>query len=231
VTGGDGGALPRVAAAGDSALMLSFAPEIDPAVNDRARAAAAALRERWAAILRDIVVGYATVCVSFDPLTIDARWLESEMQSAAADAVDGAPPPGAVIEVPVCYDAEFALDLADVAAFAGCSIDDAIALHTGRDYRVYMIGFVPGFPYLAEVDARIAVPRRATPRPAVPPGSVAVAGGQTGIYPSSTPGGWNIIGRTPLRPFDADREEPCLFQPGDTVRFVRIARADFDGAS
>ena len=122
--------------------------------------------------------------------------------------------------MPVCYDLALGPDLEDVAAFGACSIEDVIALHASRTYRVYMVGFIPGFAYLAEVDQRIARPRRAAPRTAVPAGSVAIAGGQTGIYPKVTPGGWNIIGRTPLKPYDPDRDDPFLFRVGDDVRFM-----------
>jgi inhibitor of KinA len=128
----------------------------------------------------------------------------------------------------VCYDAALGPDLEDVAAFAACSIDEVVELHAKRTYRVYMVGFIPGFAYLAEVDPRIARPRRTAPRTAVPAGSVAIAGGQTGIYPKVTPGGWNIIGRTPLRPYDPDREDPFLFRVGDEVRFSPITREAFD---
>ena len=102
-----------------------------------------------------------------------------------------------------------------------------IDLHAGREYRVYMVGFVPGFAYMAEVEPRIAAPRRSTPRTAVPAGSVAIAGGQTGIYPAVTPGGWNIIGRTPIRPYDPDRPEPFLFRSGDRVRFRPVSEQEF----
>jgi inhibitor of KinA len=129
--------------------------------------------------------------------------------------------------VPVCYGGDLGPDLADVAAFAGCSEADVVSLHSGRDYRVYMVGFVPGFAYMAEVEARIAAPRRASPRTAVPAGSVAIAGGQTGVYPAVTPGGWNLIGRTALQPYDPDREQPFLFKPGDRVRFRPIPLEEF----
>ncbi len=221
----------RIAPAGDSALVLQFPTRIDPVINDRARAVAAELRTRWATILRDIVIGYCTVTVYFDPLRVDAPWLESEMRCAAALAEDCAIAAGGCVEVPVCYEGDLAPDLADVAAFGGCSCDEVVALHVGASYRVYLIGFVPGFAYLAEVDPRIARPRRSIPRTAVPAGAVGIAGGQTGIYPAVTPGGWNIIGRTPLKAFDADRDDPALFHPGDTVRFLRISRAEFDRAS
>jgi inhibitor of KinA len=130
--------------------------------------------------------------------------------------------------VPVCYDADLAPDLAGVAAFGGCSTDEVVALHTGRVYRVYMVGFIPGFAYLAEVDPRIAAPRRATPRTAVPAGSVAIAGGQTGIYPAVTPGGWNIIGRTALKPYDPGRADSLLFHVGAEVRFRAVTRTEFE---
>ena len=218
-----------VVPAGDAALVLTFPARIDPAINDRAMAAAAALRAQWSAILRDIGVGYCTVTVSFDPLAVDAPWLESEMLTAAGLDAEGLPRGTArVIDVPVCYEDDLAPDLADVAAYGGCSIEEVVAWHAGRTYRVYMIGFVPGFAYLAEVDGRIAAPRRASPRALVPAGAVGIAGPQTGVYPASTPGGWNIIGRTPLQPFNPQREPPCLFEPGDSVRFVPISRGDFE---
>jgi inhibitor of KinA len=231
VTSSSETALVRVAPAGDAALVAEFPPRIDPRINDRCRAVAAELRSRWAAILRDVVIGYCTVTVYFDPVRVDSRWLESEIRAAAVSAEDAGPDAGAVIQVPVCYEGEWAPDLAEVAAFGGCSPDEVIARHTDREYRVYLVGFIPGFAYMAEVDPSIAAPRRATPRTAVPIGSVAIAGGQTGIYPAVTPGGWNIIGRTPVMPYDPARLEPFLFKAGDRVQFVRVSRADFEQVS
>jgi inhibitor of KinA len=219
----------RVTSAGDAALVLEFPSRIDPVINDAVMAAADEIRATWGAILRDIVVGYCSVTVYFEPLRVDANWLEGEIWQAAERA--GRTPRrrmGGVVEVPVCYEGGFAPDLEDVAAFGGVEPDEVVARHTGRSYRVYMIGFVPGFAYLAEVDARIAMPRRAVPRRIVPAGSVGIAGGQTGIYPAETPGGWNIIGRTPLRPWDPDRAEPSLFRPGDAVRLVAISRDEYE---
>jgi inhibitor of KinA len=218
----------RIVAAGDSSLLVEFRSAIDEAINARATALAAVLRNRWSSILRDVVIGYCTITIYFDPLRVDARWLESEIHAVALRTSDTSGTHGAAVEVPVCYEGELAPDLADVAAFGGCTPDEVVALHTARAYRVYMVGFVPGFAYLAEVDARIAAPRRPTPRTAVPPGSVAIAGGQTGVYPAATPGGWNIIGRTPLKPYDPARVEPFLFRVGDEVRFVPISRELFD---
>jgi len=220
--------LVRVVCAGDSALVAEFPGRIDPDVNERATALAMHLRARWGAILRDVVVGYCTVTAYFDPLRVDAPWLESEIRAGAEQPSEAPQRRDAVVDVPVFYEADLAPDLDDVAAFGGCSPDEVVALHTGRTYRVYMVGFVPGFAYLAEVDPRIAAPRRGTPRTAVPAGSVAIAGGQTGIYPAVTPGGWNIIGRTARKAYDPARPNPFLLQVGDQVRFHAITRTEFE---
>ena len=220
--------LVRLVAAGDSALVAEFPQRIDPEVNQRAATLAARLRQEWGAILRDVVIGYCTVTIYFDPLRVDARWLEAEVRGIAQDSEGSSGPEPRAIEVPVCYDAELGPDLADVAACGGCSTDEVVELHAGGVYRVYMVGFVPGFAYLAQVDDRIAMPRRTVPRAAVPAGSVAIAGGQTGVYPRITPGGWNIIGRTPLKPYDPQRQDAFLFRVGDEVRFVPMTREAFD---
>jgi len=231
VTSAADGEVTRIACAGDSALIVEFPARIDPEINDRANGLARVLRQRWGAILRDLVVGYCTVTVYFDPRRVDGSWLESEIRSAARQGDEAAGAAGGVVEVPVCYGEELGPDLDDVAAFGECTPEEVIALHTGRTYRVYMVGFIPGFAYLAEVDPRIGAPRRDVPRTSVVPGSVAIAGGQTGIYPAATPGGWNIIGRTPLKPYDVQRADPLVFHTGDTVRFLSISRSDFDRAS
>ena len=132
-----------------------------------------------------------------------------------------------LIEVPVCYDPDFALDLEEVAQHCGLTPNEIVARHAAARYHVRCVGFTPGFPYLSGLPAALATPRRATPRTAVPAGSVAIAGGQAGIYPLPSPGGWNIIGRTPLRLFDVTREPAALFAPGDQLRFVSIAREEF----
>jgi inhibitor of KinA len=217
--------------AGDAALVVVLPERIDPELNAWCVALSRALASGLGTIVRDVVIGYCSVTVYFDPLKVEAAWLEAEVRACAGspeveDAVEGAAE-GAVVEVPVCYGGDLGPDLADVAAFAGCSETEVIDLHAGREYRVYMVGFVPGFAYMAEVEPRIAAPRRASPRTAVPAGSVAIAGGQTGVYPAITPGGWNIIGRTTLAPYDPDRAEPFLFKSGDRVRFRPVAHQEF----
>jgi inhibitor of KinA len=214
----------KILHAGDAALVVQLPEAIDPKLNAWCVTLARALGARLGGAIRDAVIGYTSVTVYFDPLLVDAVWLEAEIADAVDDVeatLGGASRTvvGAVVEVPVVYGGEGGPDLADVATFGGCSEEEVIGLHSGREYRVYLLGFVPGFAYMAEVDPRIAAPRRASPRTAVPAGSVAIAGAQTGIYPTSTPGGWNIIGRTSLLPFDRRRGEPFLFRAGDRVRF------------
>jgi len=213
--------------AGDSALLVQLPERIDPDVNRWCLALGRVLADRVGSAIKDVVIGYCSVTVYFDPLSTDARWLEAEIRSIASAIGELAGETGGFVEVPVCYGGEFGPDLADVARFGNCSDEEVIAIHSSATYRVYMVGFVPGFAYLAEVDRRIAAPRRASPRTAVPAGSVAIAGGQTGIYPSATPGGWNIIGRTPVKPYDPSRREPFLLKAGDRVRFRPIDSAEF----
>lgn len=211
---------PAILPAGDSALLLRLGDRIDPAVNARALRVAEAMRERVGAGILDVVVGFASVTVYFDPLRMDAATVEASLR-AAAEAPAKAAPASRRIAIPVTYGGDAGPDLAEVAAFAGCSEADVVERHLAREYRVFMVGFLPGFPYMGIVDERIAMPRRDTPRLAVPAGSVGIAGLQTGIYPVKSPGGWRLIGRTAETMFDPSREPPALLQAGDTVRFVR----------
>ena len=217
----------RILPAGDAALLVSLPAAIDPELNAWCIAFADAVIRRYGTAVRDAVVGYCSVTVYFDPVRVDPAWLERELLDAAADLPPVSVGEGASVEVPVVYGGAEGPDLGTVARFAGCAEDEVVSRHAAVTYRVYLVGFVPGFAYMAEVDPRIAAPRLATPRTAVPAGSVALAGGQTGIYPDVTPGGWNVIGRTPLRVFDPSRTEPLLFKAGDRVRFRPISAADF----
>ena len=218
----------RIVAAGDAALVVEMPARIDPAINARLVAMADALRARCGSAVQDAVVGYCTLTIYFDPFQVDPRWLEAEVLAVSRET-EGAPAvEGALVEIPVCYGGELGPDLDEVADRIGCSPAEVIELHAAPEYRVYVVGFVPGFAYMASVDDRLALPRRSTPRTKVPAGSVAIAAGQTGIYPTETPGGWHLLGRTPVRPFDPRRAQPVLLEPGDRVRFVPIAREEFD---
>jgi inhibitor of KinA len=220
----------RILPAGDAALLVSLPQIVDPEQHAWCVSLADRLRASTPAVT-DVVVGYCTVTIYFDPLSVDADKLEQHVRRSAETLGRVRPDEGGLLEVPVCYGGEFGPDLADVAAFCGCSEAEVIARHSARTYRVYVIGFVPGFAYMATVDPGIAAPRRAMPRTAVPPGSVAIAGSQTGIYPAETPGGWNIIGRTPVKPFEAGRTPPFLFNAGDRVRFQPVSADAFVAAA
>ena len=218
----------RIVAAGDAALVVELPQLVDPVINATLVHLAGELRQRLGAVIRDAVVGYCTLTVYFDPLSVDASWLEGEILGITKDSPGGLLDGSTTIEVPVCYGGDFGPDLTEVAGVCGCSEEEVVRLHTSVEYRVYVVGFVPGFAYMGIVDDRLALPRRAVPRTRVPAGSVAIAAGQTGIYPIETPGGWHLLGRTPIRPFDSARDEPVLFRPGNRVRFRAIDRDTFE---
>lgn len=212
-----------VKAAGDTMLLVEWEQVIDPVVNQRAISLAARLQARVGEAVRDIVPGYCSLGIHFDPLHTDIRALERAI-AEEAQHVDDTPVRQAagVVEIPVRYGGAEGPDLPRVAELAACSADEVVRRHSERTYRVYMLGFVPGFAYMGRVDSTIAMPRHRVPRERVPAGSVGIAGEQTGVYPIATPGGWQLIGRTDAVMFDAARAQPSLVQPGDLVRFVPL---------
>jgi KipI family sensor histidine kinase inhibitor len=214
--------------AGDSVFIVEFEERIDPAVNASAIALADAIQRAQLAGVRDVVPTYRSVAIYFDPLRTPAEALLQRLETEAARAAVAAIGTTAPLRIPVCYGGIYGPDLPAVAEFAGTSEADVIDIHTAITYRVFMLGFVPGFAYLGTVDSRIAMPRHATPRVRVPAGSVGIAGVQTGIYPAGTPGGWQLIGRTPIKPYDAARPEPFLMKPGDAVQFYAIDQSTFE---
>jgi inhibitor of KinA len=216
-----------VVAAGDSALFIEFEERIDVAVNARVIALAEALQTATIAGVRDVVPTFRSVAVYFDPLRVDYDALRARIDRELRQPSAPATAPRTPIRIPVCYDEELGPDLRDVAAFARAAEADIVRIHTSATYRVFMVGFVAGFAYMGTVDSRIAMPRHATPRVRVPLGSVGIAGVQTGIYPAETPGGWRLIGRTPIKPFDPQRAEPFLLKAGDAVQFYAIDRETF----
>ena len=218
----------RIVPAGESALIVEFAERIDPEVNARAIACAEAIQAARLAGVRDVVPTYRSVAVYFDPLHTDGEALRQRLEQEAAQRFRPSAAPRAPVRIPVCYGGDLGPDLAGVASFAGMAQADVVRAHADAAYRVFLLGFVPGFAYLGIVDQRIAMPRHATPRVRVPAGSVGVAGVQTGVYPAETPGGWQLIGRTPVKPFDPLRDDPFLMKAGDAVQFYPIDRAEYD---
>jgi inhibitor of KinA len=219
---------PRFTRAGDSAIVVEFEERIDAAINSRCIALAEAVRTCDVPGVREVVPAYRSVTVYFDPLRTEHARLLEVLKQSAREMSPVAESSAQVHRVPVCYGGDFGPDLGDIARFNQLSEDAVVAMHLTPAYRVFMLGFAPGFAYLGIVDERIAAPRRATPRTRVPAGSVGIAAGQTGIYPIPTPGGWQLIGRTPLTVFDPSRPRPSLFHPGDTVRFFQIGVDEWD---
>jgi len=220
----------RIVAAGDAGWLIELPERIDAAVNSRAIEIAKAI-ECAELPITDIVVGYRSVMVYIDPLADQAANIERRLHDIATSTSSDVSNTGPLVKVPVCYDGPYGPDLADVAAFGKCDVAEVIDRHLAQEYRVFVVGFVPGFAYMASVDPKIAAPRRSTPRLRVPAGSVAVAAGQTGIYPVETPGGWRLIGRCPVKPYDPNRAQPFLFHPGDRVRFHRISESEYRNAT
>lgn len=191
------------------------------------RAALGALDRAAIDSLIDAAPAFATVLLHFDGVTLEPARAERQVRAALVDIEVAPPPPQRRVEIPACFEAQCAPDLAGVAASHGLTPGEVVAMFVGAEFEVAFIGFSPGFPYLAGLPPRLATPRLDSPRPRVARGSIGIAGEQAGIYPSPTPGGWRLIGRTPLRLFDAAREPAALLAIGDRVRFVPISFDSF----
>ncbi len=227
---------------GDSTLLVRLENDLDKPSYQSLGNVLGALRHLQAAQIPgvvDLASAYATIAVFFDPVQVVEAgapvagvidWLTEKIRVALRK---GSKPKqkeaeSRLVEIPVCYTDEFGFDLGDVAQGASVSLKEVIRIHAAPEYRVACVGFTPGFGFLSGLDPRLATPRRATPRTDVPAGSVAIGGAQTGVYPIRSPGGWNIVGRTPLRMFDVRRDPPALLCAGDRVRFREITREEFD---
>ena len=231
---------------GDSALIVRVREQFDDAPEETLDGVLRSFQKlRKAAIpgVIELAPAYTSVAVFFDPIAIARSsgtpdkvfdWLAERVRGVVAGGVD----PGRrariskgdvrIVEIPVCYESEFAPDLDDVASHAQITTKQVVDLHSTAEYRVACIGFVPGFPFLAGLPEKLATPRRSIPRKEIPPGSVGIGGAQTGIYPLRSPGGWNLIGRTPLKLFDPTKDPPTVLRPGDRVRFRVITREEFE---
>jgi inhibitor of KinA len=220
---------------GDRCLIVELGQRVDPEVNARVRMLAARLlAEAWGGVV-DVVPAFTTVAIHYRPEAFEGpspqrlpyQHLAARLEAMLAKGIAIKRDTSRIVEVPVAYGGVFGPDLEEVAARLGLSAQQVIELHAGSPHVVYMIGFAPGLPYIGGLDPRLAVPRRATPRMKIPQGTVAIAVDQTVIYPLDTPGGWNLIGRTPLTLFTPHSDPPCLLQPGDEVRFVPVSADEF----
>ncbi len=221
---------------GDTALIVAVGGAIDEPTHQRVQAALRALEAPPLSGVVELVPAYTTVTLFYDPLRVLAAgapaediagWLAAQVRQRLENPPQLEETPARTIEVPVCYGGDFGSDLAAVEAHTKLPAEEIVELHQDPEYLVYLIGFSPGFPYMGGLPARLSMPRRASPRTAVPPGSVGIVNDQTCIYPLATPGGWNLIGRTPLRLFRPLEDPPVLLRAGDRVKFRAITREEF----
>ena len=222
---------------GDKALTIDFGNVVDEAVNDKVLRLYRQMKRKNISYITDLVPAYSSLTLHYD---LAALYQEKPRDKTAFETLAGlvgslgweeeenVMPERRILEIPVCYDPEFGPDIEMMASEKALLPDELVRLHTDRQYRIYMIGFLPGFAYMGRVNERISHPRRDQPRHLVAAGSVGIAGVQTGIYPLESPGGWNIIGRTPVRLFDPQKKEPVFFQAGDEIKFYSITRDEFE---
>lgn len=212
---------------GDRGLLCEYGDTIDPDVNQTVRAMAQLLMQHPPRGVQSVVPAYRSLCLAYDPEATTPDAVKKHLTQLEDRLTDTTLSPPTVVEIPVFYGGKGGPDLSFVAEHAGLSEADVIRLHSAVEYPIYMIGFAPGFCYLGGLDERLSTPRLSTPRTLVDAGSVGIANAQTGMYPSASPGGWQLIGRTPLRLFDPERENPFLCQPGDRIRFVPISEDEY----
>ena len=210
---------PQFIPAGDQALLVEVSDRVDPDDNRRVHDLVREIEGQGVRGVVDLIPTYRSLLIQYDSMLTSYDDLRKQVEEIEKGMDDTAPESPRIVHIPVLYGGDFGPDLGLVAEQAGLTEDDVVSLHSGVDYLVYMMGFTPGFPYLGGLDDKLATPRRATPRPRTPIGSVGIAEGQTGVYPVTSPGGWQLIGRTPVNLFDADREPPSLLNAGDYVRF------------
>jgi KipI family sensor histidine kinase inhibitor len=211
---------------GDRSLLVELGEKIAPDVNRRVQELMLQLQQARLPGVREFAPGYRSLLVIFDPLALSPSELKARITDVAGRPGSAGLPQAKLLTVPVFYGGEYGPDLEGVAGHLGISTDEVIRLHTETIYRVYMIGFTPGYPYMGELPAALAVPRRSTPRTRVPKGSVGIAQRQTGIYSVESPGGWQIIGWTPIELFDPTRQLPSLLEMGDRVKFEAVRQVE-----
>ena len=217
----------RYLTAGDQSLTIEFGNEISEIINSKVRSMRVAIGSRTIGGIIELVPTYCSLVVHYDPLIISYDDLVDTLKALENQLDEISLPEPEVMEIPTLYGGDYGEDIENVANYNGITIEDVVKIHTSKEYLIYMLGFTPGFPYLDKVDKRIATPRLKTPRTKVPGGSVGIAGSQTGIYPTDSPAGWQIIGRTPLKLYDPYREMPILLKAGNYIKFVAIDEDEY----
>ena len=222
---------PEILPSGDSSVLVRFGEQISESIHRKVIAFQNNLETKKIQGVIETVPAYASLLIIYNPLILPYKDFLLKIHEILKEPETEKASKSEIITIPVCYDKSFGLDLQEVSEHTGLSNDEIIKIHTASVYFVFMLGFVPGFPYLGEIDQRIACPRKTTPRQVVPVGSVGLAGRQTGIYPIESPGGWQIIGRTPMKIFNPGNENIFPVQAGDRIRFKSIDLKEFESLS
>jgi len=217
----------RIKTAGDSSVLIEFGKSIDPDVNRRIAATVAMIREQHIEGIVDMIPTYCALLVNYDPRVILYDDLTERLKGVLKIEVSAGAGKKKVFEIPVCYGGKYGPDLHVIAENAGLSEDEVVKIHSSSDYLIYMLGFLPGFTYLGGLDERIHTPRLKNPRVKIDAGSVGIGGSQTGIYPLDSPGGWNLMGMTPVKTYDPNRMVPILVEAGDYIRFVPVNEEEY----
>lgn len=212
---------------GDSSVLIVFGDTISTEINQRISATVKLIKEQRIEGIVDMIPAFASLLINYNPLVINYDTIRRRLERILRMDTRAEAAAKRVFEIPVCYGGEFGPDLGDIAENAGLTPEEVVEIHTSRDYLIYMLGFLPGFCYLGGLDERIHTPRLSSPRLRIPAGSVGIGGSQTGIYPMDSPGGWRLMGMTPVKTYDPQRETPILVQAGEYIRFVRIDEAEF----
>ncbi len=218
----------EITTSGDSAINVVLSESISDEASKLVRAAVDAISDAEIPGIKELVPTFTSVMVCYDPRQIKHAELVERISKQIETLSLGQEGTRRIFEIPVCYGGEFGEDITTVMEHSGLTEEEVISLHSGHDYLINMLGFLPGFAYLGGLDERLHTPRLDVPRTIIPAGSVGIGGAQTGIYPLASPGGWQLIGRTPVRPYDTDREEPILYAAGDYLRFIPISREEYD---
>ena len=221
----------RFLPAGDKSLIIEFGDSISPEINKKIRNMYLAIEKSGLEGILEMVPTYRSLLLSYNPVKIRYSELCSRLRECEENLGDTGSEPAKVVEIPTVYGGEYGADIEFVAQHNNLSIDDVVKIHSSKDYLIYMLGFTPGFPYLGGMSEKIETPRLKTPRTKIPGGSVGIAGKQTGIYPIDSPGGWQLIGKTPVRLYDPFGEPPVLLNAGDYVRFVPVDEKEYKSIS
>lgn len=217
----------RILTAGDSALLIEFGKDINPETNRKITALVQLMREQHIEGIVDVIPAFCSLLINYDPRVLSYEELKERMEHLLKMETKIEATRKRIFEIPVCYGGEYGPDIENIAEHAGLSVEEVIKIHSSKDYLIYMLGFLPGFTYLGGLDERIHTPRLASPRLKIRAGSVGIGGSQTGIYPLDSPGGWQLMGMTPVRTYDPERQTPILVEAGDYIRFIPIDEEEF----